>query len=357
MSEVKKIHILHVNTNVEWGGGEYQVLHLLLGLRDRGYRVTLGCSPGSPLCERAEAAGLNVEGIQQIESFLKQHRPELLHLHDSRAVDISVKPARRLGIPAVFSRRIASPLRMNWFSRRKYAARNIAAMLAISETVKDVLRRSAYPIERVHVVPSGLDFDALAAAEPDPALRALAGDGLLAGGLGKLSEKKNWAFMLQVAQAAKAAGLNITWILAGEGPEQENLERLMRSLGLEDPVHLLGFRSDGTRVLTSLDLLFFPSRMEGASVTIREAMVLGKPVIAVDAAGSVESLGGHGWVVRDGAVADAVGHLQAIAAGGEAVQQQVAAARASALDRFSMRGTIEGTIRVYEAVLGAKRPD
>jgi glycosyltransferase involved in cell wall biosynthesis len=160
--------------------------------------------------------------------------------------------------------------------------------------------------------------------------------------------------MINVAHAAKAAGMNITWVLAGEGRERTKLEVAIERLGLHDRVHLLGFRSDGTRVLKSLDLLFFPSQMEGASVTVREAMALEKPVIAVDTPGSVESLDGHGWVVKDGSPAQAVSHLQEIASGGDRVREKIAGARQSALERFSMEGTVDGTIRVYEAVLAGK---
>ena len=354
MASTRQRHILHVNTNTEWGGGEYQVLHLMLGLRDRGWKVSLCGRLGRPLCVQGEEAGLKVAPGMKIAPLLRRLRPDLVHLHDSGAVDLVAGAARHAGVPVVLSRRIASSLRMNWFSRRKYAPANIAAILAISETVKDVLRQSDYPIERVHVVPSGLDLQALETVEPDPALRALAGDGLLAGGLGKLSGKKNWRFMINVAHAAKAAGMNITWVLAGEGRERTKLEVAIERLGLHDRVHLLGFRSDGTRVLKSLDLLFFPSQMEGASVTVREAMALEKPVIAVDTPGSVESLDGHGWVVKDGSPAQAVSHLQEIASGGDRVREKIAGARQSALERFSMEGTVDGTIRVYEAVLAGK---
>ena len=128
----------------------------------------------------------------------------------------------------------------------------------------------------------------------------------------------------------------------------------IEKLGLRDRVHLLGFRSDGARVLKSLDLLFFPSQMEGASVTIREAMALGKPVITMNTPGSVESLDGHGWVVEDGSPDQAVGHLQEIASGGDRVQEKIARARQSARARFSIEGTVDGTIQVYEAVLAGK---
>jgi len=124
-------------------------------------------------------------------------------------------------------------------------------------------------------------------------------------------------------------------------------------MGVDDIVRFIGFRADGQRILKSLDLLFFPSLREGASVTIREAMFMGVPVATMNAQGSMESLDGHGWVLKpddiDGA-ARTVHTILTDAAGRESVVQ---AARESARQRFTFDRTASDTLAVYRGLRGA----
>ncbi len=354
-------HIVHLNTNAAWGGGECQVLQLALGTRAHGVACTLCAIEGGALAERATAAGLAVAplprhaSIREVVAAAARSGATLLHAHDSAGLALGGAAARRLGLPLVYTRRIASPLRRNPFSRLKYSPRRIARLIAISETVRRVfLASSRYPAERVRVVRSGLDLEALRDAAPDPALRAFAAGGLLAGGVGKLSPKKNWGFLLRTAAALRRAGHDEwRWVIAGEGPERPALEREIARLDLGERVRLLGFRDDGARVLHSLDLLFFPSRVEGAGVTVMEAMALEVPVAAVRSEGVAETLGDCGLLVADGDTeAAAAAVLRLLEA--ERRAELSAAALARVGQRHDIRATVRDNLAVYRE-LGARQ--
>jgi len=247
---------------------------------------------------------------------------------------------------------VASPLRRNPLSRWKYSRRNFRAVVAISNTVRDVfLRTSRFPADDVYVVPTGVDIGELDAVERDNAFRREFPGRFLVGGVGKLSVKKNWAFLVHVAAAMKATDLDIHWVIAGDGGEREAIELLAKELGVEDSIHLLGFRSDALRILKSLDLLFFPSIVEGASVTVRECMVLGTPVVAVEAAGTMESLAGHGWGVADGDIEGAVAGVAEALTNQPLRDERVSGARRYAVEHYTYDRTVAGTIEVYRKVL------
>jgi glycosyltransferase involved in cell wall biosynthesis len=358
-------HIAHLHTSPAWGGGEYQVLHLLEGLFRRQVDATLFCHPWGKLFMRADERGLPVRGIPSAAFFpvlplclsslarsMSDVGVNLIHAHDSLATTIGIRVARRLKVPLVLSRRIASPMRRNPLSCRKYSQRNITAVIAISDTVKDVFGRTAnFPMDRIFVAPSGIDVKALSDIESDKEFRQGMGGAYIVVGIGKLSAKKNWQFMVRVAAELAKTGVDIHWCLAGDGPERGRLQRLVNDLGISSRFHLLGFRTDATNILKNADLLFFPSLMEGASVTVRTAMVLGTPVVAVDAPGTMESLAGHGWVIKPDDVAGAAQSVvQALT--DKAKRDAVCnAARESAISRFSFEKTIDSTIAVYERVL------
>jgi len=338
-------------------------LNLLQGLQRRGIRATLFAAPGSVLLARAGEAGLPAQAIPvrdikrarlarpELLSVLSSASVDLIHAHDSGALTLAGRCGKKLGIPVVLSRRVASPLRRNPFSRVKYSGRNVAAVLAISETVKSVFAASGYPAERIHVVQSGLDLEALASVEADAALRASVGGRYTVAGVGKLSVKKNWQMLVRAAAALSAEGLDIQWLVAGEGPQRARLEELAARLDVADRVHLLGFRTDCDRILKTCDLLFFPSLVEGASVTVRQAMALGTPVVAVNAAGTAESLAGHGWLVSPNDVVAAARCVREALTDEARRGTAIAAARTSAHERFSLDTTVEGTLSVYRHVV------
>jgi glycosyltransferase involved in cell wall biosynthesis len=360
------MHIGQVNTNRDWGGGENQVFHLVQGLRDRNVQVTLFAHAEGELRRRAAAAGyavcpVPVRGrlsVRALTRCVSERGVDLLHVHDSRAATLGAGVGRRLGLPVILSRRVSSPLRRNPLSRMKYTTRNFCAVIAISNTVRDVvLKTSRFPVDRVFVAPTGVDIGELDRVQPDPVLRRECGGQFLVGGVGKLSPKKNWPFLVRVAATLAADGMNIQWVIAGEGGERESIRALAGACGIADRIHLLGFRSDAPRILKSLDLLFFPSRMEGASVTVRECMVLGTPVVAVDAAGTMESLAGHGWGVRDGDVDGAARCVVEALTNQTLRRERIAAARRHAVANYPHSRTVSDTLAVYRTILAQRRSD
>lgn len=349
-------HVLQIHTNRSWGGGETQVLGLTAGLHERGVRVTLMVAEEGELKRRADQRGLPTVPLPASSSAAVQAVRELgvdiVHVHDSDSASIGVRAGRAAGVPVVLSRRIASPVRQNPWSRAKYSARNLAAVIAISETVRDVFMRTArYPPHRIHVVPSAIDMDALAALPHDDAFRSRFGRGQVVGGIGRLSVKKNWQMLIRVAAQMKPGHPELQWVLVGEGPEKERLVSLAREVGVEDRVHFLGFREDAARLLQDFSVLFFPSLMEGASVTVREAMALGVPVVAVDAPGTMESLGGHGIGIAPDDMERAATEMARLIDDSDARDALAGEARESARRRFSITGLVNGTLAVYRTVL------
>lgn len=298
------LRVAHLHTNSDWGGGETQLLALALRMHARGIFTVLVTPAGGELARRARQAGVRVLALEsgrrarrQLELDLQEFDLTLLHAHDSGSTALGIWLKRRLRVPLVLTRRIASPLRRNPFSRWKYSPRRLDAVIAISETVRDVMVRSGYPAGRIRIAPSGVDVAALAQIPAEPEFRAAYGTDFLVGGLGRLAHKKNWMLMVRAAEILARESFPAHWVIAGDGPDRAELEAAIQQAGLSGRFHLLGFRADAVRLLRQFDLLCFPSRMEGASVAVREAMAMGVPVAAADAPGVVESLAGHGWVV------------------------------------------------------------
>ena len=71
-------------------------------------------------------------------------------------------------------------------------------------------------------------------------------------------------------------------LLVGDGPEREALENQSKALGIANRVVFAGYRKDATLLLGVMDLFILPSRSEGLSIALLEAMSIGVPVLVTD---------------------------------------------------------------------------
>lgn len=74
----------------------------------------------------------------------------------------------------------------------------------------------------------------------------------------------------------------------GEGPLRTDLERHVRSLGITDKVHFLGFRRDVADYIAAADLFCLSSVWEGVPLAAQEAILLDTPVVGTDVGGMRE---------------------------------------------------------------------
>jgi glycosyltransferase involved in cell wall biosynthesis len=73
---------------------------------------------------------------------------------------------------------------------------------------------------------------------------------------------------------------NAEFVVVGEGPDRESLERLIDELKINSKVSLVGRRDDMPSVYRSFDVMVSSSRKEGLPVSILEGMATGLPVVA-----------------------------------------------------------------------------
>ncbi|MDX2128599.1 MAG: glycosyltransferase [Chloroherpetonaceae bacterium] len=89
---------------------------------------------------------------------------------------------------------------------------------------------------------------------------------------------------------SKKKWLEREWKLSifGDGINSKTLEMLISHLNLSEKVHLMGFASDLNKVWASHQLLLLPSRVEGSSLALLEAMACGRPALVTDTGGNAE---------------------------------------------------------------------
>jgi len=106
--------------------------------------------------------------------------------------------------------------------------------------------------------------------------------------IGRLVYQKAHMFLVRAMQAIRPERPEVVLYIAGEGPLHSELEHQIDDLKLSQQVYLLGNRNDVPALLSVADIFVLPSRWEGLSMAMLEAMGAGLPVVATEVEGMGE---------------------------------------------------------------------
>ncbi|MBS2969657.1 glycosyltransferase [Metabacillus sp. KIGAM252] len=132
--------------------------------------------------------------------------------------------------------------------------------------------------------------------------------------VGRLTHAKGFDEAARACRLLVDEGLDIEWHIVGYGPLENELKQLITDLKLEDRFFLLGKKVNPYPYIKACDIYVQPSRYEGKAVTVREAQILGKPIVITDfpTAKSQVIDSFDGKITSNGAVGIAMGIKQMI---------------------------------------------
>lgn len=359
------LRVLVVSDEMEVGGSQRQIASLLCALPREQCHVELAYfRRPSFLVEDIEHAGIAVHRIDKrsrldlafllrLARFLRHGRFDVVHCFSFTA-ELWVRLALLFapGAAMVASMRdmghALTPLQ--WRIKRR-VCRGARAVISNSARAAEQIRALLGPAQPVHVIANGIELPVPLPAAARQALRVQMGaaDGrALALFVGRLAHQKNVDLLLDALAAMPPARRPRT-ALAGSGPLRGALQARASELGLACDVRFLGERRDARELMQAADFLVLPSRDEGLSNVVLEAMAAGRPVLAT-------RVGGNAELVEDGATGLLFdcGDAAALTA---ALERAVAdpawrtalgdAARARIVDRYSPTVLARETLAVY----------
>ncbi len=224
------------------------------------------------------------------------------------------------------------------------------AVITPTSGVLDVLRdmRVRHPV----VIPTCIDPRVLNAAPPvespwPPGKRRLLS-------VGRLAREKRFDHVLDTLPALPDAHL----VILGEGPERVHLEEHARRLGVEGRVSFLGVKpwTEIGAYYRLAELFMFASDTETQGLVLQEAQLMGVPVVAVGARGTLSGVAHErsGYLVAPADVNALIHHAQAILADPQLWSRLSAGARDFGAGT-TPAGVARQVLEVYAAALGVAR--
>jgi glycosyltransferase involved in cell wall biosynthesis len=178
-----------------------------------------------------------------------------------------------------------------WLYRRLY--RRADAVICLSDSMADDLAQNfRVPREALVRIYNPVEIERVRRlADNGGNLYVGPGPHLVAAG--RLTRQKGFDVLLRALPAVLECFPEAKLTVLGDGPLKEELRNQARMLGLMEKVDFLGFQENPWRYLKHADLVVLPSRYEGTSNILLEALALGTPVIASDCPGGTREIQGH----------------------------------------------------------------
>ena len=305
---MERRNVVFVNFSRIYGGGEQWHFLSARELQRRGYAVTILANEASELAERAVKAGipcrtmrvLNLSWLNPLtfitlHRIFEQIRPDSVILNSSvelKTAGIAAKSAQIKQI--IYRRGIPKPVKPTLLNRLLF--RHIVTdLLANSRSTAQALSAIARASGNT---PPRIIYNGIETATPlrsNPRSRTI-------GVVARLSHEKGVDVAIRILAQVRAQLSDVKLMIIGDGAEKAALQELAAQLGLQRHVEFVGFTDQASRYLSQCAILLMPSRWEGFSNVLLEAMLLRMPCLAFGGQDAHESIlhGATGYLVEQG---------------------------------------------------------
>lgn len=258
----------------------------------------MGCKIHQLPLKRSPLKVDNYRAYKMLKNIIITEGYEIVHTHTPIASAIvriacrNLKNVKVLYTAHGFHFFKGAPI-LNWlvyYPVEKLLARYTDIIITINK--EDYKRaKSKLKSKRVEYIPGvGIDLKKFDIVEVDKDLKrselGLPKDAFIVLSVGELNKNKNHEIIIKAI--AEINNSEIHYVICGQGELEGYLKNLCINLGIENQVHLLGYRKDIAEICKVCDLFAFPSYREGLGLAALEAMACGLPLITSDIHGIID---------------------------------------------------------------------
>lgn len=315
--------------------------------------VPFSRSPYNPTSHRA--------ALKVLRATINSTHFDLIHTHTpvgSVLTRWAARDARKRGTKVFYTAHgfhffDGAPLKnwVMWYPVEKFMSRYADVLITINQ--EDYKRAQQFAHCTVEYMPGvGVDIEELRSrANPSANLQefGIPDDAFAVLSVGDLIPRKNFS---SCVEALSLLDDNYHLIICGVGELQKQLSELAQSCSVAERVHCIGFRNDVPAIMAASDVFVLPSRQEGLSVAVLEAMLLGLPVVVSNTRGLSPDLvqdGVNGLVLHDASSKGVAAAIRSIAGKKQDMQDMVNAARET-VKTFALESVLPQYLRLVATI-------
>lgn len=225
------------------------------------------------------------QSLKDIRNIVSEGKYKIVHRHFSNAsMVLEFLAAKRGGAKCLIahSHNTSSGKKRQHYLFRRPLYRVANWHLACSEEAGEWM----YGDRAFQIIPNGIDAETFRYSET-ARMRvrdelSISAEQLVFGHVGRFSEVKNHAFILEVFKEILVEIPDAQLLLAGDGPLRPAMEQWVDLHQMRRHVHFLGVRSDISALMSAMNCFIMPSLYEGLPVTLIEAQSTALPCLIAD---------------------------------------------------------------------------
>ena len=169
-------------------------------------------------------------------------------------------------------------------------------LLVINREDYQIAKKKFHAKETIYIPGVGIDIDKINSVQINREEKrkelGLKTDDIVLLSVGELNQNKNHEIVIRALKELNNS--HIKYVVCGQGLLKKYLEKLARELGVQNQLFLIGFRTDVIEIYKCADIFVFPSKREGLSVALMEAMACGLPCVVSSIRGNVDLIDKYG---------------------------------------------------------------
>ncbi len=356
------MRVLYYTDSLRLGGKERQLVELLKGLKQvGGMELLLVCMDQGefyepdvhalsiPLKYLFRKSRWDPRVLYGFYRLAKEFRPDVIHTNCMMSSAYALPTAKLMGVPLINGsiRNCFQSATTRWKVERALLA---LSDFRIANSTAGLRSRGFSPESpRDFVIHNGLDL-----SRAQDAAASIGHDGNGHDQVGMIAEfrpDKDFKTFLLAARRVVNSRPNVTFMTVGDGETLAAMKELAGDAG--GRIQFLGRRKDVEKIISSFSVGVLSTFTEGISNSIMEYMVMAKPVIASDCAGSREIVleGKTGFLVPPQdpeALADRIAFLLDDP---DEARRMGEAGRKHIEENFSLKTMVNKTVEIYERAM------
>lgn len=355
------IKIIHVIPRLAVGGAEKLLLDICRKLDKDDFDISVVVlQEDNPLQSAFEAAGVDLfflhkknkfdfDVVRRLTRLFEQERPDIVHTHLFGADFWGGIAAKKAGVKKLVSTK--HDVLDEGFLKSKLGRKTrqkIDKVIAISKATKEFLiEDEKVDPDKIQIIYNGIDVNKFYQPESE----ILRTDKLLIGSVGRLNKEKGYKHLIRACRFLKKRNWKI--ILVGDGPLRKDLEAQTRFLGVEDNVRFSGMVQDVRSYYDEFEVFVLPSVSEGLSLSILEAALAGKFVIATNVGGIPEIITDQetGLLFKPKSIEQLLDRLEWVLNHKNEARRMARALQRKVLENFDINKIIEQYEQMYTALV------
>ncbi len=370
------LKVLHIVSDSNIGGAGRLLLNFLACYDRSRLQVYVLCPAGSLLEERCAAnPGVTVLALpelppdasfapgrlwKQIPSIIRvirKYNIKVVHTHASFAGRLAARLSGGICVIYTKHRLEAAPggrpsgRRSRLFGLLdRYTCDRV---VAVSQAVREDLIRQGVEDRKIALIYNGID---LSKFQPPPNRTPPVDQEPVIGLVGRLEPEKGHRCFLEAAQMLLQQHGDCRFQIVGDGSLQQDLRDFACKLGIAGQVEFLGLRDDIPELFARMSVVAVPSLSEAFSLSLVEAMSMGKPCVASNIGGIKEILVDreNGLLVEPGKPGVLAARISWLLEHPDEARRMGEAAARTAAERFDARVMTEQLTRLYLECLQEK---